>query len=155
MPSAWTQDDDVSNDAGPDVGWKFDGRKLNGRPTKVGRKSNVGRVDLSHRCGDGGRRRYTAAPRNAAAMAGSVAARSVVAALAGNALQLVAFFRRCCNNALDLAALLRWPTARWTSQRVAAMSGSALGLGALLRCPTTLQLRPTAFLFFFFFYPTT
>ncbi len=117
MPSAWTQDDDVSNDAGPDVGWKFDGRKLNGRPTKVGRKSNVGRVDLSHRCGDGGRWRYTAAPRNAAAMAGSVAARSVVAALAGNALQLVAFFRHCCNNALDLAALLRWPTARWTSRR--------------------------------------
>jgi SNF family Na+-dependent transporter len=32
------------------------------------------------------------------------------------------------------------------------MSGSALGLGALLRCPTVLQLRPTAFLFFYFLF---
>jgi hypothetical protein len=59
------------------------------------------------------------------------------------------------SNALDLAALLRWSTAHWTSQRVAAMSGNALGLGALLRCPTTLQLRPTlrcsVFVFVFFF----
>jgi hypothetical protein len=59
------------------------------------------------------------------------------------------------SNALDLAALLRWPTVRWTSQRVAAMSDSALGLGVLLRCPTTLQLRPTlrcnVFVFVFFF----
>jgi hypothetical protein len=39
-------------------------------------------------------------------MAGSVAARSVVAALAVNALQLAAFFRRCCSNALDIAMLL-------------------------------------------------
>jgi hypothetical protein len=70
-------------------------------------------------------------------MARSVAARSVVAALAGNALQLAAFFRRCCSNALDVATLLRWPATRWTSQRccdgqqragpqsVAAMSDSA------------------------------
>jgi len=76
-------------------------------------------------------------------MAGSVAARNVVAALAGNALQLAAFFQRCCSNALDVATLLQWPIARWTSQRVAAMSYNALGLGALLRCPTALQLRPT------------
>jgi hypothetical protein len=33
MTSAGTQDDDVSNDAGPDVG-----RKLDRRPTKVGRE---------------------------------------------------------------------------------------------------------------------
>jgi len=60
------------------------------------------------------------------------------------------------SNALDLAALLRWPTARWTSQRVAAMSGSVLGLGALLQCPTALQLRPTLHCsVFVFFYPTT
>jgi hypothetical protein len=62
------------------------------------------------------------------------------------------------SNVLDLTALLRWPTARWTSQRVAAMSGSALGLGALLRCPIALQLRPTlhyivfVFVCFFFFF---
>jgi hypothetical protein len=36
------------------------------------------------------------------------------------------------SNALDLTALLRWPAARWTSRCVAAMSGSALGLGTLL-----------------------
>ncbi len=30
------------------------------------------------------------------------------------------------SNTLDLTALLRWPTARWTSQRVAAMSDSAI-----------------------------
>jgi hypothetical protein len=52
---------------------------------KVGWTSD-GRVELSRRCGDGGRQRYIAAPRNAAAMAGSVTARSVVAALAINAL---------------------------------------------------------------------
>jgi hypothetical protein len=69
----------------------------------------------------------------------------------------VAFFQRCCSNALDVATLLRWPIARWTLQHVAAMSDSALGLGALLRCPTTLQLRPTLHcnVFFFFFNPTT
>jgi len=128
MTSAGTQDDDVSNDAGPDIGRKFDerkldgcpmkvgreldGRKLDGRPMKVGRKSDVGRVELSRRCGDGGRRCYTAAPHNAVAMAGSVAARSIVAALAVNALQLAAFFRRCCSKALDVATLLRWPATR-------------------------------------------
>jgi len=89
------------------VGWTSDGR-----PKKVGRKSDVGRVELNRRCGNGERRHYTAAPRNAAAMAGSVGARSVVAALADNALQLAAFFRRCCSNALDVATLLRWPTTR-------------------------------------------
>jgi hypothetical protein len=58
------------------------------------------------------------------------------------------------SNGLDFAALLRWLTARWTSQNVAAMSGSALGLGALLRCPTGLQLRPTLrCVVFFFFLP--
>jgi hypothetical protein len=135
MTSVGTQDDDVSNDAGPDVGRKFDGRKLDGRPTKVGRKSEVGRVKLSRRCGDGGRRRYTAAPRNAAAMAGSVAARSVVAALAGNALQLAAFFRRCCSNALDVATLLRWPATRWTSRRCCDGRQRAGPRSVLLRCP--------------------
>jgi hypothetical protein len=39
-------------------------------------------------------------------MAGNVVTRNVVAALAGNALQLAAFLRRYCSNALDLAALL-------------------------------------------------
>jgi hypothetical protein len=148
-----THDDDVSNDAG----WTSDGSSTDESRMKVRRKSDVGRVELSYRCGDGGRRRYIAAPRNAAAMAGSVAARSVVAALAGNALQLVAFFRRCCSNTLDVTTLLRWSATRWTSQRVVAMSGSALGLGALLQCPTTLQLRPTLHcsIFVFFFYPTT
>ncbi len=40
----------------------------------------------------------------------------------------------CCNvaamasNVLDLAALLRWPTVRWTSQRVTTMADSALDL---------------------------
>jgi hypothetical protein len=87
-----------------------------GRRTKV-RRTKIGRVELSRHCGDGGRRRYTAAPRNAAAMAGSVAARSIVIGLAGNALQLAAFFRRCCSNVLDVATLLRWPATRWTSQR--------------------------------------
>jgi hypothetical protein len=116
-------------------------RKLDGRPTKVGRKSNgrptkVGRVELNRCCGDGGRQCLLATlqrwPR---------------------VLQLAALLRRwptthcnlqrsCgtgrCNvaamasNMLDLAALLRWPAARWTSRCVVAMSGSALGLGALL-----------------------
>jgi len=90
-------------------------------------------------------------------MAGSVAARSIVAALAGNALQLAAFFRCCCSNTLDVTTLLRWSATCWTSQHVVAMSGSALGLGALLQCPITLQLRPTlrCNIFVFFFYPTT
>jgi len=87
-----------------------------GRWTEV-RRTKIGRVELSRHCGDGGRRRYTAAPRNAATMAGSIAARSIVIGLAGNALQLAAFFRRCCSNALDVATLLRWPVMRWTSQR--------------------------------------
>ncbi len=60
------------------------------------------------------------------------------------------------SNVLDLAALLRWPAARWTSRCVATMFGSALGLRVLLRCPTTLQLRPTlrcsVFVLFFFFF---
>jgi hypothetical protein len=33
MTSAGTQDDDVSNDAGPDVGRKFDGRRTDVRRT--------------------------------------------------------------------------------------------------------------------------
>jgi hypothetical protein len=61
------------------------------------------------------------------------------------------------SNALDLATLLQWPTVRWTSRCVTAMSGSALGLGALLRCPTALQLWPTlrysVFVFYFYFLP--
>jgi hypothetical protein len=109
--------------------------------TEVRRTSNesstyVERVELSRRCGDGGRRRYIIAPRNAALMAGNVVARNVVTSLAGNALQLATFLRRYCSNALDLvmllrwlatrrcydnaldlATLLRWPATRWTSQR--------------------------------------
>jgi len=127
MTSAGTQDDDVSNDAGPDIGRKLDerkldecpmkvgreldGRKLDGRPMKVGGKSDIGRVELSRRCGDGRRRCYTAAPHNAVAMAGSVAARSVLPAL----LQQSAGRRNVAamaSNALDLATLLRWPTTR-------------------------------------------
>jgi len=120
-------------------------RRMEIRRTKVGRTSDVGRVELSRHCGDGGRWRYTVAPRNAAAMAGSVVARSVgrqriAACNEFSALLQQRAGRRnvvvMASNALDLAALLRWPTARWTSQRVVAMSGSALGLGALLRCPT-------------------
>jgi hypothetical protein len=126
---AGRQYDDVSNDAGPDVGRKFDGRKLDGRPTKVGR------VELNRHCGDSGRRRYTAALHNAAAMAGSVAARSVVATLAGNALQLAAFFRRCCSNALDVATLLRWPATRWTSRRCCDGRQRVGPRSVLLRCP--------------------
>jgi hypothetical protein len=45
-------------------------------------------------------------------MAGSVATRNVVAALAGNALQLATFLRRYYSNALDVATLLRWPAMR-------------------------------------------
>jgi len=108
MTSAGTQDDGVSNDAG---------RTSDESQTDVRWTSDVRRVELSRRCGDGGRRRYIAAPRNATTMAENVAARSVVAALAGNALQLAAFFRRCCSNALDVATLLRWPATGWTSQR--------------------------------------
>jgi hypothetical protein len=115
-----TQDDDVSNDAWPDVGRKFDESRTGVGRTKVGwtsdgRLTKVGRAELSRRCGDGGQRRYTVAPRNAAAMAGSNATRSVgrqrtaacsvlpallqqragprsVAAMADNALDLAA----CC-----------------------------------------------------------
>jgi hypothetical protein len=54
----------------------------------------------------------TAVHYNAAAMAGSVTTRNVVAALASNALQFATFLRRYCNNALDLAALLQCPTAQ-------------------------------------------
>jgi hypothetical protein len=100
-------------------------------------------------------------------MAGSVAARSVVTVLANNALQLATFLRRCCSNALDIATLLRWQT----SQRVAAMSDSALDLTAcyynvrqrvgprsvLLRCSATrwasercYDVRQRFFFFFFF-----
>ncbi len=78
MTQAGGQYDDVSSDVGNDVGsdtgrtsdesstdesWTDVRRKLDRRPTKVGRKSNgrptkVGRVELSRRCGDGGRRRF-------------------------------------------------------------------------------------------------
>jgi hypothetical protein len=91
-------------------------------------------------------------------MAGNAVARNVVAALAGNALQLAAFLRRYCSNALDLAALLRWPATRCCynnvldlatllRQRVgprsdAAMADNALDLAAF-------------FFFFFFLHPTT
>ncbi len=117
------------------------GRKSDESWAEVRRTSDesptyVERVELSRRCGDGGRQCYTAAPRNTATMAGNAVARNVVAALAGNALQLAAFLRHYCSNAvllrqrvkpcnvatmagnaLDLAAVLRWPTTHWTSQR--------------------------------------
>jgi hypothetical protein len=109
MTSAGTQEDDVNNDAGPDVGRKFDGRKLDGRPTKVGR-------ELDGRKLDGRPTKVQRRTCRAVAMVGSVAARSVIVALAVNALQLVAFFRRCCSNALDVATLLRWLATHWTSR---------------------------------------
>ncbi|CAK9190344.1 unnamed protein product [Sphagnum troendelagicum] len=52
MMSAGTQDDDVSN---------YMGQMSDGSWTDVRRKSDVERVELSRRCDDGGRRRYTAA----------------------------------------------------------------------------------------------
>jgi hypothetical protein len=133
-------------------GRKFNGRKLDGnlwtkvQRTKVRRRTfdeswaevwrtsdesptYVERVKLSCRCGDGGRRCYNAALRNTTTMAGNAVARNVVAALANNALQLAAFLRCYCSNAvllrqrvgpcnvaatadnvLDLATVLRWPT---------------------------------------------
>jgi len=126
-----THDDDVNNDAGR----TSNGSSTDESRTDVRRKSDVERVELSRRCGDGGRRRYTTAPRNAAVMAGSIAARSVVAALAGNALQLAAFFRHCCNNALDVKTLLRWPATRWTSQHCCDGRQRAGPRSVLLRCP--------------------
>ncbi len=79
-----------------DESWTEVRRTFDESWTEVRRTSDesliyVERVELSRRCGDGGRRRYTAAPRNAATMAGNAVARNVVAALACNALQLVAF----------------------------------------------------------------
>jgi hypothetical protein len=68
-------------------------------------------------------------------MAGSVAARNIVAALAGNALQLAAFFRRCYNNALDVATLLRWLATRWTSRHCCDGRQRARPRSVLLRCP--------------------
>ncbi len=121
----------------------------------------VERVELSHLCGNGGRRCYTAAPRNAVTMAGNAVARNVVTALASNAVLLRQCvgpcsgaatttrwtLQRCCyDNALDLATLLRWPATRWTSQRCcdgrqrtrphsgAAMSSSALQSRPTLSC---------------------
>ncbi|CAM6017344.1 unnamed protein product [Sphagnum balticum] len=125
---------------------KVRGRKSDGRPAKVGRKSDkrptkvrqtsnesptyVECVKLNRRCGNGERRRYTAAPRNAATMARNAIARNVVAALASNALQLVTFLRRYCSNAV----LLRQ---RVGPCNVAAMAGNALDLVAVLRWLTT------------------
>jgi len=73
----------------------------------------IERVELRCRCDDGGQQHYTASPRNAAAMAGSAAARNVATALVGNALQLTTFLR-CCSlqHCYDTAA-----ATRWTSQR--------------------------------------
>jgi hypothetical protein len=72
------------------------GRKSNGCPTEVGRTSDKSQTkiqwtsDESRTCrAQPPLRRWRAAaalPRNAAAMAGSIAVRSVVAMLAGNAL---------------------------------------------------------------------
>ncbi len=119
---------------------------------KVGRKLDesstyVERVELRRRCGDGKWRRYTAAPRDAATMTGNSVARNVVAALAGNALQLTTFLRRYYSNALDLATLLQWPITRrcydnasdlatllrWPATR--RCYGNTLDLAAVLRCP--------------------
>jgi hypothetical protein len=130
------------------------------RPTKVGRKFDesptyVERVKLSRHCGDGGQRRYTAALRNAATMAGNTVARNIVAALASNALQLATFLRRYCSNTLDLVALLRWPATQHCYDNM-------LDLATLLRWPATRwtsqrccdvpQRATTTFLFFVFFF---
>jgi len=96
-----------------DESWTDVGRKTDESWTNIGRTSDVERVKLSRRCGDGGRQHYTAAPRNATTMAGSVAAHSVVAALADNALQLATFFRHCCSNALDFTACYYDTTKKW------------------------------------------
>ncbi len=144
MTSAWTQDDDISNDAG---------RTSDESSTNVQRKSDVGRVELSHRCGDGGRWRYTVAPRNAAAMAGSNATRSVghqrtaacsvlpallqqragrrnVAAMADSTLDLAA----CCCNVLQRAG----------PRSIVAMSDSTT-------TPANAALQRFCFCFCFFF----
>ncbi len=106
-------------------------------------------VELIRHCGNGGRWRYTVAPRNAATMAGNDVARNVVAALAGNALHLAAFLQRYCSNTLDLATLLQWPATRrcydnaldlgtllqWPATR--RCCGNALDLAAMLRWPAT------------------
>ncbi len=141
------------------------GRKSNGRPTKIGRKSNkrptkVGRVELSRRCDNGGRRRFLATLQRwpGALLRRWSATYCSLQHSCGAAAATRWTSQRCCDGqqragrrnvatmaskALDLAALLRWPVARWTSRCVAAMSGNALGLETLLRCPTTLQLWPT------------
>jgi hypothetical protein len=101
-------------------------------------------------------------------MAGSVATRSVVAALTGKALQLTTFFRRCCSNALDVATLLRWLATRWISQRCCDGQQRARPRSVLLRCPAARwaserccdvrqrynsgQRYTTTFLFLFFFF---
>jgi hypothetical protein len=146
---------------------------------EVGRTSDenptfVECVELNHRCNDGERWHYTTTPRNVATMAGSVITRNVVAALAGNALQLATLLRHwlamCCNlqrcygvitamrwtsqccydNALDLATLLRQHVEPHSAVE---MAGNALNRATLLRCPIAHynfgQRCATAFLFFF------
>ncbi len=135
----------ISNESWTDVG---------GRSTKVGQKSDkswtevqqtsdesptyVERVELSRHYGDGGRRCYTAAPRNVATMVRNAVARNIIAALAGNALQLAAFLWRYCNNALDFAMLFQWPaTRRYYNNVTRRCCGNVLELATVLRWPTT------------------
>ncbi len=174
MTSAGTQDDDVSNDAGQ----TSDGNSTDESWTDIRRRTCRAQPPLrrwwaaalhcssSQRCSDGrercssqrccnvGRQRIAACNEFSALLQQRAGRRNIVV-MASNALDLAALLRwptarwtsqrvaAMSGSALGLGALLRCPTARWTSQRVATMSGNALGLRALLRCPTALQLRPT------------
>jgi hypothetical protein len=92
--------------------------------------TNVGRVKLDDMAAATAVTVYC----NVAAMAGSATACNVVAALAGNALQFIAFLRRCCNNAT-------------------AMASNTLDLATLLRCPAAqFQRRFQRFCFLFYFF---
>ncbi len=135
------------------------GRKSDGRQrTSDESPTYVERVELSRRCGNGGRWRYTAALRNVATMAENAVVCNVVAALAGNALDLAALLRwpatrRCYDNALDLATLLRWSATRWTSQRCCDGRQRARPHSGAAMSSSALQLQRFCFFFLFFFTP--
>jgi hypothetical protein len=100
-------------------------------------------------------------------MAGNAVARNIVAALAGNALQLAAFLRRYYSNALDLATLLRWPATRRCYDNALDLAtllrwsatwrccGNTLDLTTVLRCSAARYNsgQRCAATFFFFFTP--
>ncbi len=121
-----------------DESWTDVRRKLDGRLTKVGRKSNerptkVGRVKLSCHCDDGGRRHFLATLQRWP-----------------GTLQLTALLRRWLTTHCSLQRSCSVLAAtRWTSQRcrdgqqhtrrrnVVAMTRNALDVAMLLRWPAT------------------